>query len=117
MNGRILTCISFGDKHHLSDEDRRTYEQSWQLFVDRGDYEAHWSFYDEGGSASVVEAAKQTQLGTMVYPLIQRTIDGIGDFLNAPADRNWRDWIPVKELQGTLPIVQSGLKELGWRLD
>ena len=39
-------CI-IGDKRHLSDEDRDTYEQSWQLFVDRGDFEAHWSFYDE----------------------------------------------------------------------
>ncbi len=39
-------CI-IGDKRRLAAEDRRTYEQSWQLFVDRGDYEAHWSFYDE----------------------------------------------------------------------
>ena len=205
-------CI-IGDKRHLSDEDRKTYEQSWQLFVDRGDFEAHWSFYDEGdlqawletcpdemmwvvansrvlyGCSStaeelkhryylyppeiaerklkwmfgkyyfsqrgplamvarnkvetafvavgnvieylckmccvadrqpfpydkwVVEAAKQTQLGAMVYPSIQRAIDGIGDFLDPPADRNWRDWTPVKELRGTLPIVQNGLKELGW---
>ena len=205
-------CI-IGDKHHLPDEDRMTYEQSWQLFVDRGDFEAHWSFYDEGdlqawlktypdemmwviansrvlhGCSStaeelkhryclyppalaerklkwmfgkyyfsqrgplamvarnkvetafvavgnvieylckiccvadrrpfpyekwVVEAAKQTQLGVMVYPSIQRAVDGIGDFLDPPADRNWRDWTPVKELRGTLPIVQSRLKELGW---
>lgn len=62
----------------------------------------------------VVEAAKQTQLGAMVYPSIQRTVSGIGDFLNPPPDRNWRDWTPVKELRGTLPIVQSGLRELGW---
>ena len=40
-------CI-IGDKRCLSDEDRRTYERSQQLFVDRGDYEAHWSFFDEG---------------------------------------------------------------------
>ena len=205
-------CI-IGDKHHLSDEDRETYEQSWQLFVDRGDFEAHWSFYDEedlqawlktypdemmwviansrvlhGCSSTaeelkhryclyppeiaerklkwmfgkyyfsqrgplamaarnkietafvavgnvieylckmccvadrqpfpyekwVVEAAKQTQLGAMVYPSIQRAIDGIGDFLDPPTDCNWRDWTPVKELRGTLPIVQSGLKEFGW---
>ena len=46
-------CI-IGDKRHLSDEDRKTYERSWQLFVDRGDYEAHWSFYDEDGPAGVV---------------------------------------------------------------
>ena len=208
-------CI-IGDKRHLSDEDRRTYERSRQLFVDRGDYEAHWSFYDESdlrawletwpnemmwivatsrtlyGCSStaeelkhryclyppavaesklkwmfgkyyfsqrgplamaarnkvetafvatgnvieylckmccvanrqpfpydkwVVEAAKQTQLGEMVYPSIQRAVDGIEDFLDPPSDRNWRDWTPVKALRGTLPIVQSGLKELGWRLD
>ena len=205
-------CI-IGDKHHLSDEDRETYEQSWQLFVDRGDFEAHWSFYDESdlrawletcpdemmwvigtsqtlyGCSStakelkdrycvyppavaerklkwmfgkyyfsqrgplamaarnkvetafvavgnvieylckmccvaerqpfpyekwVVEAAKQTRLGAMVYPSIQRAVNGIGDFLDPPADQNWREWAPVKELRGTLPIVQSGLKELGW---
>ena len=205
-------CI-IGDKRHLSNEDRETYEQSWQLFVDRGDFEAHWSFYDEGDLRTwletcpdemmwvvansrvlhgcsntaeelkhrycvyppavaerklkwmfgkyyfsqrgplamaarnkvetafvavgnvieylckmccvadkqpfpyekwVVEAAKQTQLGGMVYPSIQRAVGGIGDFLDPPADHNWRDWTPVKELRGTLPIVQSGLKELGW---
>ena len=207
-------CI-IGNKQHLSDEDRRTYEQSWQLFVDRGDYEAHWSFYDEddlrawletypdemmwviatsrmlyGSSRTakelkhryslyppavaesklkwlfgkyhysqrgplamaarnktetafvavgnviehlckmccvaerqpfydkwLVEAAKQTQLGAMVYPSIQRAVDGIGDFLNPSADRHWRDWVPVKELRATLPIVQNGLKELGWACD
>ena len=208
-------CI-IGDKHHLSDEDRMTYEQSWQLFVDRGDFEAHWSFYDEGdlqawlktcpdemmwvvansrtlyGCSStaerlknhyclyppavaerklkwmfgkyyfsqrgplamaarnkvetafvavgnvieylckiccvadrrpfpyekwVVEAAKRTRLGATVYPSIQRAIEGIGDFLDPPTDCNWRDWTPVKELRGTLPIVQSGLKELGWNGD
>ena len=205
-------CI-IGDKRHLSDEDRDTYEHSWQLFVDRGDFEAHWSFFDEedlrawletcpdemmwvigtsqtlyGCSSTaeelkhrycvyppaiaerklkwmfgkyyfsqrgplamaarnkvetafvavgnvieylckmccvaerqpfpyekwVVEAAKQTQLGAMVYPSIQRAVNGIGDFLDPPADLNWREWAPVKELRGTLPIVQNGLKELGW---
>ena len=40
-------CV-IGDKWCLSDEERRTYEQDRQLFVDRGDYEAHWTFYDEG---------------------------------------------------------------------
>ena len=208
-------CI-IGDKQRLSDEDRRTYEQSRQLFIDRGDYEAHWSFYDEGdlrawletypdemmwvvatsrilyGSSRtaeelkhryslyppavaesklkwlfgkyyysqrgplamaarnkvetafvavgnvieylckmccvadrqpfpydkwLVEAAKQTQLGAMVYPSIQRAVGGIREFLDPPADRHWRDWVPVKELRATLPIVQSGLKELGWICD
>ena len=33
-------CI-IGDKRCLSDEDRRAYEQNQQLFVGRGDYEAH----------------------------------------------------------------------------
>ena len=208
-------CI-IGDKQCLSDEDRNTYEQSQQLFVDRGDYEAHWSFFDEGdlrtwlgtwpnemmwliatsralyGCSStvdelkhryrlypprvaesklkwlfgkyyysqrgplamaarrhvemafvaagnviedlckmccvadrqpfpyskwLVEAAKQTQLGAMVYPSIQRAVDGIGEFLNPPADRHWRDWVPVRELRATLPIVQRKLKELGWGCD
>ena len=202
-----------GDKHHLSDKDREIYEEKRELFVDRGDFEAHWSFYDEsdlrawldtfpdetmwivanfrilygcsrtaeelkhhycqyppavaerklkwmfgkyyfaqGGPLAmaarnkvetafvavgniieylckiccvaekqpfpynkwVVEAAKQTRLGAMVYPSIQRAVGGIGDFLDLPSDRNWRDWVPVKELRGTLPIVQNGLKELGW---
>ena len=208
-------CI-IGDKRCLSDEDRKDYERSRQLFVDRGDYEAHWSFYDEGdlrarletwpdeqmwviataqtvyGCSStaeelkhryclyplviaekklkwlfgkyyfsqrgplamaarghvemafvaasnviehlckmccvadrqpfpynkwLVEAAKKTQLGTIVYPAIQRAVDGIGEFLNPPTDRHWRDWLPVKELRATLPIVQSKLKELGWGCD
>ena len=208
-------CI-IGDKYRLSDEDRRTYEQSWQLFVDRGDYEAHWSFFDEtdlrmwletypdemmwivstsrtlyGCSSTteklkhdyclyppavaerklkwmfgkyyfsqrgplamaardkvetafvavgnvieylckiccvaernpypyekwLVEAAKQTRLGAMIYPSIQRAVAGIGDFLDRPTDRNWRDWVPVKELRATLPIVQNGLKELDWVCD
>ena len=205
-------CI-IGDKRCLSGEDRRTYDRDQQLFVDRGDYEAHWSFFDEGdlrawletwpnemmwlistsqtlygcsttaeelkhryqlyppavaesklkwlfgnyyysqrgplamaarrhvemafvAAGSVieylckmccvaegqpfpykkwlVEAAKQTRLGAMVYPSIQRAIAGAGELLNPPADRHWRDWTPVKELRATLPIVQSGLKELGW---
>ena len=208
-------CI-IGDKRCLSDEDRRTYDRDQQLFVDRGDYEAHWTFYDEGdlrrwlemwpdeqmwviatsqtlhGCSStvddlkyryhlyppevaesklkwmfgkyyfsqrgplamaarnhvemavvavgniiehlckiccvadrrpfpynkwLVEAAKGTQLGRRVYPSIQRAVHGIGDFLNPPTDRHWRDWIPVKELRETLPIVQTGLKELGWDCD
>ena len=211
-----LDLLIIGDKRCLSDEDRRTYEQSQQLFVDRGDYEAHWSFFDEGdlrtwletwpnemmwiiatsrtlyGCSStaeelkhryhlypsavaesklkwmfgkyyysqrgplamaarshvemafvaagnvieylckvccvadrqpfpyskwLVQAAKRTQLGAMVYPSIQRAVGGIGDFLDSPADRHWRDWVPVKELRATLPIVQSGLKELGWGCD
>ncbi len=205
-------CI-IGDKRYLSDEDRNTYERSRQLFVDRGDYEAHWSFFDEGdlrawletwpsemmwliatsqtlyGCSSaaeelkdryrlypidvaesklkwmfgkyyysqrgplamaarghvemafvavgnvieflckiccvadrqpfpyskwLVEAAKQTRLGAMVYPSIQLAVGGIEDFLNSPTDRHWRDWVPVKELRATLPIVQSKLKQLGW---
>ena len=204
-----------GDKRHLSDKDRGIYEQKRELFVDRGDFEAHWSFYDEadlrawlgtysdepmwivansrilygcsntaeelkrycqyppavaerklkwmfgkyyfaqGGTLAmaarnkvetvfvavgniieylckmccvadkqpfpyekwVVEAAKQTRLGVKVYPSIQRAVDGIGDFLDPPANRNWRDWTPVKELRGTLPMVQNGLKELGWVCD
>jgi hypothetical protein len=208
-------CI-IGDKRCLSDADRRTYERSQQLFVDRGDYEAHWSFYDEGDlrawletwpnemmwiiatsrtlygcsntaeelkhhyrlyppavaesklkwlfgkyyysqrgpltmaarkhvemafvaagnvieclckiccvadkqpfpySKWLVEAAKRTQLGAMVYPLIQRAVEGIREFLNPPTDRHWRDWMTVKELRATLPIVQSRLKELGWGCD
>ena len=175
-----------GDKQCLSDKDRRVYEQKRELFVDRGDFEAHWSFYDEedlrawletysdepmwivansqilygcsstaeelkhhycqyppaiaerklkwmfgkyyfaqGGPLAmaarnkvetafvavgniieylckiccvaekqpfpyekwVVEAAKQTRLGTMVYPSIQRAVSGIGDFLDLPSDR------------------------------
>ena len=208
-------CI-IGDKRHLSDKDRESYERDRQLFVDRGDYEAHWTFYDEsdlrawletypdemmwvvansrtlyGYSTTVeelkqhycvyppavaerklkwmfgkyyfsqrgplvmaarnkvetafvavgnvieylckiccvaekqpfpyekwvVEAAKRTQLGEMVYPSIQRAVAGINDFLNPATNCNWRDWAPVKELRGTLPIVQNGLKELGWRCD
>ena len=211
-----LDLLIIGDKRCLSDEDRRSYEQSQQLFVDRGDYEAHWSFFDEGDlrawldtwpnemmwliatsqllygcsttaeelkqryrlypppvaegklkwffgkyyysqrgplamaarnhvemafvaagsvieslckmccvadrkpfpySKWLVEAAKQTRLGATVYPSIQRAVDGIGEFLNPPADRHWRDWAPVKELRGTLPLVQNGLKELGWGSD
>ena len=205
-------CI-IGDKRRLSDEDRRTYERSQQLFIDRGDYEAHWSFYDEEDlrvwldtwpnemmwliatsqpfygclttaeelkyryrlyppavaesklkwmfgkyyysqrgplvmaarkhtemafiavgnvieylckicciaegqpfpySKWLVAAAKQTQLGAMVYPSIQRAVGGIEEFINPPTDRHWRNWLPVKELRATLPIVQNGLKELGW---
>lgn len=208
-------CI-IGDKRCLSDEDRRTYDRDQQLFVDRGDYEAHWTFYDEGdlrtwletwpnemmwlistsrtlyGCSSaaeelkhryrlyppgvaesklkwlfgnyyysqrgplamaarrhvemafvaagnvieylckiccvaerqpfpyskwLVEAAKRTQLGAMVYPSIQRAVAGVGEFLNPPMDRHWRDWMPVKELRATLPVVQSRLKELGWNCD
>ena len=207
-------CI-IGDKRYLSDEDRKTYERSRQLFVDRGDYEAHWSFFDEGdlwawletwpsemmwliatsrtlyGCSStaeelkhccrlyppgvaetklkwlfgnyyysqrgplamaarghvemafvavgsvieylckmccvadrqpfpyekwLIEAAKQTRLGEVVYPSIQRAIVGVGELLNPPADRHWRD-LPVKELRDTLPVVQSRLKELGWGCD
>ena len=205
-----------GNKQHLSDENRRTYEQRRELFIDRGDLEAHWSFYDEDdlrawletwpdekmwivatsrtlyghsstaeelkdryclypsavagsklkwifgkycfllhGALSIadrnkvetafvvvgnvieylckmccianrqpfpydkwlVEAAKRTQVGAMVYPSIQRAINGIGELLNPPANRNWRDWTPVKELLATLPIIQKGLKELGWVYD
>ena len=208
-------CV-IGDKQCLSDEDRRSYEQCQQLFVDRGDYEAHWSFFDEGDlrawletwpnemlwliatsqalygcsttaeelkqryrlypppvaedklkwlfgkyyysqrgplamaarshaemafvaagnvieylckiccvaegqpfpySKWLIEAAKRTQLGAIVYPSIQRTVDGIGEFLTPPADRDWRDWVPVKELRATLPIVQNQLKALGWSCD
>ena len=211
-----LDLLIVGDKRCLPDKDRRTYEQSQQLFFDRGDYEAHWSFYDEGDlrawlktwhnemmwlvttsqplygclttaeelkshyrlypptvaesklkwmfgkyyysqrgplamaarghvemafvavgnvieylckiccvahrqpfpySKWLIEAAKQTQLGTIVYPSIQRAVDGIGEFLDPPTDRHWRDWVPVKELRATLPIVQNELKELGWGCD
>ena len=211
-----LDLLIIGDKRCLSDTDRRTYEQSQQLFFDRGDYEAHWSFYDEGDlrawletwhnemmwliatsrplygclttaeelkhryrlypprvaegklkwmfgkyyyaqrgplamaarnkvetavvavgnvieylckicciadrqpfpySKWLVEAARFTQLGKMVYPSIQRAVGSIEEFLNPPTDRNWREWVPVKELRATLPIVQSRLKELGWGRD
>ena len=43
-----LDLLIIGDKQCLSDEDQRTYQRNQQLFVDRGDYEAHWSFFDEG---------------------------------------------------------------------
>ncbi len=205
-----------GDKGCLSDEERRIYQRNNELFVDRGDYEAHFSFYDEralcmrlqtwademmwiistsrtlyGHSSTaeelkrcyrlyprsvaecklkwlfgkyyfsqrgplamaarnkvetafiavgnvieslckiccvverqpfpydkwLFEAAKQTQLGTLVHPSIQRAIAGIGDFIKQPTERHWRDWVPLKELRATLPIVQRGLKELGWDCD
>jgi len=34
-----------GDKSALSTPEREQYEKDGELFVDRGDYEAHWSFY------------------------------------------------------------------------
>lgn len=35
-----------GDKTCLCKSERDQYEKDGQLFIDRGDYEAHWSFYD-----------------------------------------------------------------------
>lgn len=204
-----------GDKRHLSAAQQQIYGQRRELFVDQGDWEAHWTFYDErdlrqelaqwpdekmwiiaesrflfghaetlanfqkrysrypaeiaerklkwlfGKYNSLIgalkmagrdkpetaicvageliaclcrlccvaeakpfpydkwltDAARQTQLGVMVYPSIQRAVGGIGEMVNPPPDRGWREWTPVKELRGTRPIVQSGLKELGWRGD
>ena len=36
-----------GDKRSLSPERQKQYQAHEQLFVDRGDMEAHWTFYDE----------------------------------------------------------------------
>lgn len=36
-----------GDKKCLSPDDRQRYDLRGSLFVDRGDLEAHWTFYDE----------------------------------------------------------------------
>lgn len=36
-----------GDKAGLLPAERERYEQNAELFVDRGDYEAHWSFFDQ----------------------------------------------------------------------
>lgn len=36
-----------GDKQCLSRDERERYDQRESLFVDRGDLEAHWTFYDE----------------------------------------------------------------------
>jgi|APSaa5957512622_1039677.scaffolds.fasta_scaffold56362_2 hypothetical protein len=36
-----------GDKTYLSPAERGEYEQRAELFVDRGDREAHWSFFDQ----------------------------------------------------------------------
>lgn len=36
-----------GDKAHLTPAEREAYEQRAELFVDRGDHGAHWSFFDQ----------------------------------------------------------------------
>jgi hypothetical protein len=36
-----------GDKTSLAPSEREHYEQNGELFVNRGDCEAHWSFYDQ----------------------------------------------------------------------
>ncbi len=37
-----------GDKTTLSPSERERYEADEELFIDRGDYEAHWKFFDLG---------------------------------------------------------------------
>lgn len=204
-----------GDKSYLSAEERQEYERKGDLFVDRGDFEAHWSFYDINdliqqlnewpdekiwilatsrvlyGSSDTIEeikkrystypleiaekklkwlfgkyrsllgplnmaarnrpvtafvvtgqvieclckicclaerkpfpyvkwsfeVAKKTHLGTKLYPFINRAVSGIDEFLNPPKEKHFRELVPLKELRATMDIVQSGLKDLGWRCD
>ena len=44
-------------------------------------------------------------------------LSGIEEFLHPPADKPFRELIPLKELRKTKEIVQSGLKALGWNCD
>lgn len=210
-----------GDKAYLSIEERQTYESKGELFCeahelwDRGDYEAHWTFYDMNdlteqlskwndekmwilatsrllcGSSDrfvmmknrsssypaevaerklkwlfgkyclslgplntaargmpvtalvvagqvieclckicclaekkpfpytkwLVEVAKKTHLGARVYPFVKEAVLGIEEFVNPPSGKHFRELIPLKELRATEQIVQSSLKDLGWRCD
>lgn len=44
-----------GNKNDLAIDERNRYEIDKQLFFDRGDHEAHWSFYDYGDIETAVE--------------------------------------------------------------
>ena len=44
-----------GDKARLTQAERRRYERHSELFVDRGDYEAHYSFYDRDDLRAVLQ--------------------------------------------------------------
>lgn len=44
-----------GDKTCLSKDEREQYEKDDEFFVDRGDYEAHWSFYDQQDLLSILQ--------------------------------------------------------------
>jgi hypothetical protein len=63
----------------------------------------------------LTEVAKETQLGSMIFPNIDRAIKGIEEFTNPHAGKHYRELIPLKELRDTLEIVKFGLHEMGWK--
>jgi hypothetical protein len=55
-----------GDRERLTPDEAREYDSTGQVFVDRGDYEAHWTFYDAADLAGQFQAGHDERLWTFL---------------------------------------------------
>lgn len=61
-----------------------------------------------------VEAARRTQLGGTIYPMVQAAVAGMAELLAPPKDTPYEQLTPIRELRATREPVASGLQALGW---
>lgn len=62
----------------------------------------------------VVEAARRTELGEIIYPMVQAAVGGMGELIDPPSGTPYEQLRPIRELRATREPVASGLRRLGW---
>lgn len=109
-----------GDKEKLSPQDREKYETHGELFIDRGDYEAHWSFYDYTDISRVLQNWPDEKMWII---LISRVLDGCNDTIEQLRNhyRNYPEEVVEQKLKccfgnylsllGPLNLAARGMPE------
>jgi hypothetical protein len=65
----------------------------------------------------LIRGVKTTELGSRLFPLIEKAALNIGDFLQPPEGKDYPDLKPAKALLECQREIRRGLKELGWDPD
>jgi hypothetical protein len=65
----------------------------------------------------VVEAARRTEMGRTVGPMVRAAVGGMAELLDPPRGTPYDDLVPIRELRATREPVASGLRAQGWTND
>ncbi len=65
----------------------------------------------------VVEAARRTDLGNSIYPMVRTAVGAMAELIEPPSGTPYEELQPIRALRATREPVASGLRRLGWTND